>query len=107
MSGGMSEEVGFKLFRKRKDGSLGPLFINRKQRIEVGVEYQAEDHKTRGYAHRPGWHLTLKPEAPHLKKGGRVWCKVAYTGGKEFARPECQGGRWVLAKTLKVLEVLG
>ena len=31
---------GFKLFRLRKDGTIGPLFINRKQVIEMGVEYQ-------------------------------------------------------------------
>ena len=44
--------LGYKLFRKRKDGTYGPLFINRKLRLVVGETYQEEDHPTKGYAHR-------------------------------------------------------
>lgn len=43
---------GFKLFRQRKDGTLGALFINRKQVIEIGVEYPAENHPTKGFMER-------------------------------------------------------
>ena len=40
--------IAYKLFRKRKDGSYGPLFINRKQKVYPGVTYQAEEHRTKG-----------------------------------------------------------
>lgn len=98
---------GFKLFRRRRDGSLGPLFINRRLRVPLGHWLQAEDHPTRGYAHRPGWHATLRPEAPHLRQGGdRVWCRVSLEGVRRYERPESQGGTWILAKRLRVDEVL-
>jgi hypothetical protein len=98
--------LGYKLFRQRKDGTLGPLFINARLRVPVGEWLEAEDHPTKGFAHRPGWHATLKQEAPHLSEKGRVWCRVALEGCKLYDRPESQGGTWVLAERLKVLEVL-
>jgi hypothetical protein len=102
--------IGFKMFRQRPDGTLGPLFINRRQAIEINEFLPAEDHKTKGYAHRPGWHATLKPEAPHLKldakSGKRVWARVALRDITRYDRPESQGGTWLLAKELMVLEVL-
>lgn len=102
--------IGYKMFRTGRDGSLHPLFINRSQVIDMGVFLPAEDHKTKGYAHRPGWHATLKPEAPHLKldakSGKRVWAKVALKGITRYDRPESQGGTWLLAKELMVLEVM-
>lgn len=104
--------IVYKLFKQRKDGSLGPLFINAKLRVPVGKWMVAEDHPTKGFARRPGWHCTVKPIAPHLvmrpKHGPkRVWCKVQ-VGGKitPFERPKNQGGSWVLAERLKVLEIL-
>jgi hypothetical protein len=97
--------TGYKLFRLRADGSLGPLFINRRLRVEVGVVYPAEDHPTKGYAHRPGWHLAKRPIAPHLGMRGRVWRRVEFTGGKEHVRPAAQGGVWILARSMKVLPV--
>lgn len=102
---------GFKLFRRRKDGTLGPLFINRQQVIPVGETLVAESHPTKGFAVRPGWHATLEQRAPHLKKSlksgeTRVWCSVELTDCVLYDRPESQGGTWVLANTLKVLEVL-
>ena len=97
----------WKLFRRRKDGSLGPLFINRRQRVPVGEWIEAEDHRTKRYSHRPGWHAMMKPVAPHLRQGGdRVWCKVEVMGVKYYDRPENQGGKWVLAQWLKVVEVI-
>ena len=98
--------IAYKLLRQRKDGSLGPLFINRRQQIEVGRTYAAEDHPTKGYAHRPGWHACAQPVAPHLSKTGRVWAKVKLTGTTAHDRPASQGGRWYTARTLKVLEIL-
>jgi hypothetical protein len=100
---------GYKLFRKDRNGNLHPLFINRRQIITPGVWLKAEDHPTNGYAHRPGWHATTKPEAPHLKEilqtgEKRVWVQVALRGVVEYARPESQGGTWLLADELMVME---
>lgn len=98
--------IGYKLFRLRKDGTLGPLFINRRQRIEVGVLYQAESHKTKGYAFRPGWHICSEMNAPHLSKIGRVWAKVSFTGYQKHQRPESQGGLWYTADKMKVIKII-
>lgn len=97
--------MGWKLFRLRKDGSLGPLFINRKQRLYVGETYMAEDHPTKGFAHRPGWHVCAKKEAPHLSKKGRVWAKVQVHGLTFHLRPASQGGLWATAQKMKILSV--
>lgn len=98
--------IAYKLFKQRKDGSLGPLFINRRQRLEIGVAYDAEDHKTKGYAHRPGWHCCLVPVAPHLGTKDRVWARVEITDYEFHKRPTTQGGTWALAETMTILEVL-
>jgi len=104
----MKRMIGYKLFKLRKDGSIGPLFINARQRIEVGVEYQAGDHPTKGFAHRPGWHICHSVDgAPHLKlMSNRVWCKVEFTLQQVVERPAAQGGTWYLGSSMKVLEVL-
>lgn len=98
----------YKLVRKMKDGSLSPLFINKKSRIPIGEWIEAENHPTKGFAERMGWHCTLKPHAPHLtlnpKNGAsRVWVEVEVDEYKEYARPESQGGNWVLANRMKVI----
>lgn len=104
--------IAYKLVRRRKDGTLGPLFIHQRLRIPVGKWLLAEDRRTPGFAHRPGWHATAEPRAPHLKlrpKGGgeRVWCLVELTGWIEtHQRPEAQGGTWYTAERMRVLEVL-
>lgn len=95
--------LGYKLFRKRKDGSYGPLFINRKAKLLPFVEYEAEDHPTKGYAHRPGWHICGTPSAPHLSKKNRVWCMVAFSGETPHLRPENQGGLWYTAKNMMII----
>lgn len=101
--------IAYKIFRIRKDGTLGPLFINRKQVIPEGVWLEAESHPTKGFAFRPGWHCTFTQNAPHLKldlKSGeeRAWFKVEVEDVTTYDRPESQGGAWVLAGRLKVLE---
>ena len=98
--------IAYKLLRVRKDGSLGPLFINKRQRLEVGQTYTAEDHPTKGYAHRPGWHACAAPAAPHLSKRGRVWAKVKLGGYVAHQRPESQGGLWYTANSMTILEVV-
>lgn len=102
----------YKLLKQRKDGSLGPLFINAKAKLPVGVWMEAEDHPTKGYAHRPGWHCLPTPDAPHLSKNPksgpkRVWCEVEIAGTEVCLRPDTQGGVWYLAKHMKIVEVIG
>lgn len=101
------KKQGWKLFRLRKDGTLGPLFINRTQKLQVGVRYRAENHPTKGFAVRPGWHVCSEKNAPHLSKVGRVWCRVEIDGWiNEHQRPEAQGGLWYTAQYMRILEVV-
>ena len=98
-----SVKTAYKLFKQRKNGTLGPLFINRRQVIPIGEWLEAEDLPTKGYAHRPGWHTTETPEAPHLKMEGRVWMEVEIEDYYRFERPKYQGGYWLIAKRMKVI----
>ena len=98
--------IAYKLVRQMKDGTLAPLFINRTQRMPLNQWLPAEDHKTKGYAHRPGWHCTNSPEAPHLSNKGRVWCKVEIEDFTTLNRPAHQGGTWYLANEMKILNVI-
>ena len=102
-------EIAYKLFRKTKDNRITSLFINKTRNLPYGIWMDAENHKTNGFAERPGWHCTVQPVAPHLKmvlKSGevRVWKKVMIEDYIEFRRPENQGGLWFLAKRMKILE---
>jgi hypothetical protein len=67
---------------------------------------RAECHPTTGFAVRTGWHCTPVPEAPHLGTNGRRWYRVEIRGIETFLRPACQGGRWLLARYMRVLEPL-
>ncbi|PWT76424.1 MAG: hypothetical protein C5B59_06555 [Bacteroidetes bacterium] len=96
----------YKLMRVRKDGTLGPLFINPRQRIPVMKWLRAESHRTPGFAYRPGWHACSEPVAPHLSKRGRVWCQVLLRGAAKHHRPESQGGLWYTAKWMKVMSIV-
>lgn len=96
--------IAYKLFNVRKDGSIGPLFINRRQRIPMDEWLEAEDHPTKGYARRPGWHCCRTPEAPHLSEKGRQWYKVEIQDYQELVRPDSQGGKWYLAGRMKIIE---
>tara|TARA_R110000824_G_scaffold268440_2_gene457049 strand:- start:1422 stop:1694 length:273 start_codon:yes stop_codon:yes gene_type:complete len=89
--------------RRRKNGTLGSLFINKTAEIPTGQWLQAETHSTKGYADRQGWHCLLEKKAPHLKEEGREWVEVSVTQFKFFVRPESQGGVWVLAQRMKIL----
>jgi hypothetical protein len=93
----------YKLFRLRKDGTLGPLFINRRLRVPVNQWLEAEFHPTKGYAQRKGWHTSIAPYAPHLSEKGRVWREVEIKDYVVFERPEHQGGTWFIAQRMKVL----
>ena len=96
----------YKLLRKRKDGSLGPLFINAKQRIPKGEWLQAEPHRKRGFCFRPGWHCAPEPVAPHLSTKGRVWCEVEIENFQTLVRPHIQGGSWLLAERMRIVREL-
>ena len=100
----------YKLFRRLKDGSLRPLFVDRRTPIPLGVWLPAQDHSTlarrAGLAARPGWHACMEPQAPHLSTRDRVWCLVELRGAQRVERPASQGGVWYLAKALRVVEML-
>jgi hypothetical protein len=95
--------IGYKLFRQRKDGTLGPLFINKRLKLSPDIVYKAECIPTKGFKVRPGWHICSKPEAPHLSKKNRVWCKVWFDDYEEILRPKNQGGLWYIAKQMAIV----
>jgi hypothetical protein len=95
--------IAYKLFRKLKNGDIKSLFINKKHALPISTWLDAEDCPTKGYAHRPGWHCTQKPEAPHLSTKNRIWLKVEIEDYIEINRPEAQGGLWYLAQKMKIL----
>ena len=94
--------IGYKLVRLRRDGSIGSLFIDCRRRLQRDVWMEAEAHKTKGYAYRPGWHVMAERSAPHLSKKGRAWVEVEIRNWVEFERPESQGGLWYLAQEMKI-----
>lgn len=98
--------IGYKLLRQRKNGSLGSLFINRKEILPFNHWIIAEPHRTKGFAFRPGFHVLQKANAPHLSKKNRVWTRVAITDYTKQRRPESQGGCWLLAQKMIILEIL-
>jgi hypothetical protein len=98
--------IAYKLLRLRRDGSLGPLFINKRQIVPLNEWLPAESHPTKGYALRPGWHVAPAPYAPHLSERGRVWAKVEVEDFDELPRPASQGGVWLIAQRMRVIEVL-
>ena len=87
-----------------KDGSIAPLFINKRLRLIPGVWYEAELHVTKGFAPRKGWHVTSACSAPHLSSKGRVWKVVEIEDYTELPRPASQGGMWYLANKMRVLD---
>ena len=100
-------KIAYKLMRQRKDGTLGPLFINRKQRVALGTTYRAHSYPTKGFALRPGWHCMAAPKAPHLKmKPDRVWVEVIMSEYEVHSRPASQGGEWFLAKEITAQRIL-
>jgi hypothetical protein len=98
--------IAYKLFKVRKNGTIGPLFINARQVIPVGEWMQAHCYPTKGFAIRPGWHCSHAPVAPHLSEKGRQWFEVEIKDFTELHRPERQGGTWYIANQLKVIKPL-
>ena len=100
--------IGYKLFSLRKNGTIGPLFINKRLVITVGEWMEAEAHHTKGFAFRPGWHILACQHAPHLSTKDRVWARVEFDDYtyQTFTRPISQGGVWYLARRMRVTEIL-
>jgi hypothetical protein len=96
-------EISYKLFRELKSGEITSLFINKNERLKRDIWLEAKSYPTKGYKLRPFWHCTEKPIAPHLSIKGRTWLKVEMEEYTEFNRPICQGGKWFLAKRIKIL----
>lgn len=94
----------YKLFRVRKDGTIGSLFINASARLPLRRWMKAEAHQKKGFAFRPGWHALVAKSAPHLSEKGRAWFRVEVKNFERFTRPASQGGVWLLAKHLRILE---
>ena len=93
--------VGFKLFEMNESGELFPLFIDKKEEVEIGKWIKAKNcGKVNGFAQRPGWHVGSNiPDAPWLKgydgsdtgvyksrfkNGKRVWCEVEYNNSIDY-----------------------
>lgn len=95
--------VAYKLVRKLKDGSLAPLFINKRQRLAIGCWLEAHTHPTEGFKERKGWHCAAEPLAPHLSLYGRVWVEVEIDDYIELVRPPHQGGVWYIAQRMKII----
>jgi len=98
--------VAYKLIRKMKDGTLSPLFINKKSRIPLNTWLDAESHPTKGFAYRKGWHCTVTPNAPHLSTKDRIWVEVEVDEFEYYRRPESQGGTWILAQKMRIIAEL-
>jgi len=99
--------IAYKLMKQRKDGTLGPLFINRPLRLALGTTYEAESHPTMGYKVRPGFHCCPQPSAPHLSNNGdRQWVEVEIEEYTSEERPKSQGGTWYLANKMTPLRIL-
>lgn len=96
----------YKLFRTLKDGSIASLFINKNTRHKMNVWLEAEDHPTKGYTHRYGWHSVKEPKAPHLSMKGRAWFEVKIKNFEEIKRPLNQGSQWFISKQIKIIKQL-
>jgi len=98
--------IAYKLCRKKKNGDITSLFINKSETLLFNVWIEAKSFPTKGFKVRPFWHCTSSPIAPHLFLKGRVWVKVEIDDYEIFNRPENQGGIWFLAKKIKLLEII-
>jgi len=96
--------IAYKLLRVLKNGEITPLFINKSCRLPIGEWLEAESHPTKGFKHRPYWHCTSQPYAPHLSMKGRQWFIIEIEDFKDFNRPKSQGGLWYLSKKMKILK---
>ena len=95
---GLEIRNGFKLFEKKDDQKLFPLFLGKNTETPMGEWVMAEIvEKHDGFAHRPGWHIGAHlPSATWLmsadgtyksqrgKRFKRVWCEVEYAADVDY-----------------------
>jgi len=99
-----NQRQAFKLMTRRKDGSLGSLFINRTARHPRRRWLRATLQTTKGFLSRKGWHALAYPQAPHLVlDAGRVWMQVKIRDYVEIERPKSQGNLWFIAQEMMIL----
>ena len=104
--------LGYKLFRKGRDGKLYPLYVGANKETVTGTWLPAEcgqmtenghvKSKLGDLAFRPGWHLNEDaPYVSHIysKKNGQkylkkgcVWCLVEY-GGTDYQEEANEAGK--------------
>ena len=97
--------IAYKIFKVRKDGSLGSLYCDTKAKYYLDKWYRSSPYYHPKLKFRPGFHATLKPYAPHIKiKKNRAWYKIDVEDYTFFDRPACQGGKWLVCKKMKILE---
>ena len=97
--------IAYKLFRQLKSNEISSLFINKTERLKYDEWLIAKSYPTKGFKERPFWHCTENPIAPHLSEKDRIWLKVKIEDYEIFNRPQHQGGKWFLAKKIKILNI--
>ena len=95
--------TGYKLFRVKENGDITSLFINKSEALPLDEWMEHENHPTKGFKERPGWHCCRVAHAPHLGEKGRAWYRVEMEGVRKEIRPESQGGVWYLADRIKII----
>ena len=93
----------FKLFRIRKEGSIGSLFVEPTARHPIGTWIPAKAHSHKKLKFRKGWHALIHPNAPHLSKKNRAWYIVMVDNYEVIDRPKNHGGKWVIAQKLNII----
>jgi hypothetical protein len=74
--------IAYKLVRKRKDGTYGPLFIDARLRMPIGEWMQAECHPRKGFAVRQGWHCTFTPTPRTCPRKAESGCRWRWRTGR-------------------------
>jgi hypothetical protein len=95
--------ITYKLFKIRKDGSIGSLFMNPARKLPINEWLKAEGFHKKGFKYRPYWHTMPTPHAPHLSGKNRGWYKVEIKNYTKMERPSNLGKYWYLAKQIRIL----
>jgi hypothetical protein len=76
--------IAYKLFRVRRDGSIGPLFINRNLRIPVGVPLPAEAHRTPKFWLAVYTRKRIDQKRDNRSRSVQMWIVQEFVAGKWF-----------------------
>ena len=96
----------YKLFRLKKSGEITSLFINKTKSYSLNEWYRAFTFPTEGFVCRGGFHCVPRKYAPHLSKKNRIWAEVEIKNVEILKKPKSQGGKWYLAKWMKIKKLL-